>query len=78
MRRELSDFIARVASERPEGVREDISDELNPSESFFFSALRHELCLGGVYIRYEGSTKCYLKASYCRWMQNIHQERHHR
>jgi DnaJ family protein C protein 13 len=48
MRKELLDFVSRVAQERPEGV---IKNDLVPANKFVFSQLRDEVCVGGVYLR---------------------------
>ena len=48
MRRELLDFVVKTAKERKPGVHDD---DLVPATRFVFSALRDELCVGGVYLR---------------------------
>ena len=48
MRKELLDFVLKVDSERKEGSNES---DLEPANSFVFSCLRDELCVGGVYVR---------------------------
>ncbi len=48
MRKELLQFIVSIDSTRPIGSRED---DLRPIESFEYSCLKSELCIGGVYVR---------------------------
>ena len=48
MRGELVDFLARVQKLRPLGSNDD---DLKAAFKFGYSALRNELCIGGVYVR---------------------------
>jgi DnaJ family protein C protein 13 len=48
MRKELLDFVLKVDANREEGSSEL---DLEPANSFIFSCLRDELCIGGVYVR---------------------------
>jgi hypothetical protein len=48
MRSELLDFVLSIIRNRPEGTRER---DLEQALTFSFSAMRNELCVGGVYVR---------------------------
>lgn len=48
MRKELLDFVSKVDKNRPAGSNEN---DLQLAQGFLFSALKDELCIGGVYVR---------------------------
>lgn len=52
MREQLSAFLERVETERPEGVCRSQIEELEVVDSFKFDALDHEVRIGGIYVRY--------------------------
>ena len=47
MRRELLQFLLNEQTIRPDGSRDD---DLRPAQNFAFTALKDELCVGGVYV----------------------------
>ncbi len=55
MRQELNEFVMLVDRNRPIGSSVSLIKELESIKVFRFNALKDELCLGGVYIRYERS-----------------------
>jgi DnaJ family protein C protein 13 len=48
MRKELTDFVAKQRKIRPPGSR---NEDLQAAAEFTYTALREELCVGGVYVR---------------------------
>lgn len=52
MRQELSSFISKMEKERPEDALRSVEDEMSPAlTSFEYTTLKHELSIGGVYVR---------------------------